>query len=152
MHDLYFIRVIMNTKSVGNIGEACVLAKFVSLGIQVYQPFGDNEKSDLVAEFDGKLQKIQVKTSVGSKNGVIRFRTCSSHRHTKSDTKTNMYTKDDVDYFALYSIERNLTYLVSVEEVSTTEVSIRFEDTKNKQSNGVRTESDYLIDNFLKLV
>lgn len=53
----------MNSKRIGNIGEAQVLNKFVSLGIPVYIPFGDNEKADLIAEFNGKLNKIQVKTS-----------------------------------------------------------------------------------------
>ena len=43
----------MDTKGVGNIGEAKVLCKFVELGIPVYLPFGDNERSDLIAEFNG---------------------------------------------------------------------------------------------------
>ena len=47
----------MDTKGVGNIGEAKVLCKFVELGIPVYLPFGDNERSDLIAEFNGKLNK-----------------------------------------------------------------------------------------------
>lgn len=45
----------MDTKRIGNIGEAKVLYKFVSLHIPVYQAFGDNERSDLVADFNGKL-------------------------------------------------------------------------------------------------
>ncbi len=53
----------MTTKQLGNIGEAKTLAKFVELMIPVYVPFGDNEKSDLIAEFNGRLNRIQVKTS-----------------------------------------------------------------------------------------
>lgn len=53
----------MTTKQLGNIGEAKALAKFVELQIPVYIPFGDNEKSDLIADFNGKLNKVQVKTS-----------------------------------------------------------------------------------------
>ena len=34
----------MNTKFIGNVGEAKTLSKFVELGIPVYIPFGDNEK------------------------------------------------------------------------------------------------------------
>ena len=48
----------MTTKQIGNIGEARVLSEFVRLGIPVYLPFGDNEKADLIAEFDGKLNRI----------------------------------------------------------------------------------------------
>lgn len=53
----------MTTKQLGNIGEAKVLAKFVELKVPIYIPFGDNKKADLIAEFNGKLNKIQVKTS-----------------------------------------------------------------------------------------
>lgn len=53
----------MTTKQLGNIGEAKTLSKFVELQIPVYLPFGDNEKADLIADFGGKLNKIQVKTS-----------------------------------------------------------------------------------------
>lgn len=53
----------MNNKRIGNIGEAKALAKFVELGIPVYIPFGDNESADLIAEFNGKLNKIQCKTT-----------------------------------------------------------------------------------------
>ena len=41
-------------KRIGNIGEAAILNKFVEMGVPVYIPFGDNEKSDLVADFYGK--------------------------------------------------------------------------------------------------
>ena len=63
----------MDTKGVGNIGEAKVLCKFVELGIPVYLPFGDNERSDLIAEFNGKLNRIQVKTSVKAEDGKMIF-------------------------------------------------------------------------------
>lgn len=51
----------MTTKQLGNIGEAKALAKLVSMNVSVYVGFGDNEKADLVAEFNGKLNKLQVK-------------------------------------------------------------------------------------------
>lgn len=45
----------MTTKQLGNIGEAKTLSKFVELQVPVYQAFGDNEKSDLIADFNGRL-------------------------------------------------------------------------------------------------
>ena len=48
----------MNTKSIGNIGEAKALCKFIEYHIPVYLPFGDNERSDLIAELNGKLNRI----------------------------------------------------------------------------------------------
>lgn len=43
----------MTTKQLGNIGEA----KLVSMNVPVYVSFGDNEKADLVAEFNGRLKE-----------------------------------------------------------------------------------------------
>lgn len=50
----------MTTKQLGNIGEA----KLVSMNIPVYVSFGDNEKADLVADFNGKLNKLQVNSKM----------------------------------------------------------------------------------------
>ena len=64
----------MNSKRIGNIGEAKALAKFVELGIPVYIPFGDNESADLIAEFNGKLNKIQCKTTAAiSEQSIITW-------------------------------------------------------------------------------
>ena len=53
----------MNTSRLGNIGEAKLLWELVKRQIPTYTQFGDSEKVDIIAEFNGKLNKIQVKTS-----------------------------------------------------------------------------------------
>lgn len=63
----------MTTKQLGNIGEAKALAKLVSMNVPVYVSFGDNEKADLVAEFNGKLNKLQVKTSEKFEDGKFYY-------------------------------------------------------------------------------
>ena len=50
-----------NTKTIGDIGESAIIAEFLYFGIPVYLPFGDNNAADLIADFNGKLQKVQVK-------------------------------------------------------------------------------------------
>ena len=119
----------MDTKGVGNIGEAKVLCKFVELGIPVYLPFGDNERSDLIAEFNGKLNKIQVKTSVKAENGKMLFDLTSSTQHRSGRVK-HKYTNEEIDYFACYNIERDKIFLVPVGESRAT-ITIRFEPSKN---------------------
>ena len=51
----------MISKEKGNVGEAVILAEFVKRGVQCSLPFGDTARYDLIAEFNGKLNKIQVK-------------------------------------------------------------------------------------------
>ena len=139
----------MNTKQIGNIGEAKVLSKFVELGLPVYVPFGDNERADLIVDFNGKLNKIQVKTSINAKDGVMIFDLISSTTHRKNGIK-HKYSSDEIDYFALYNLSRDKVFLISVPETPITAFKIRYELPKNGQINGVHFENDYLIENVIK--
>ena len=139
----------MNSKRIGNIGEAKVLAKFVEMGIPIYIPFGDDEKADLVAEFNGKLNKIQVKTSIKSKNGCSIFDLTSSTAHRTNGGRRN--SNSEIDYFALYSLDRDKIYLMKAPDNPMTAITIRFEDTKSGKKIGVNYESDFLIENILNI-
>lgn len=136
----------MTTKQIGNIGEAATINKFVQLGIPVYIPFGDNEKADIVADFNGKLNKIQIKASnkVDEDKGIVKFDlTSSTKRHTGYNK--HKYTNDEIDYFICYSIPRDTIYIVPVE--GQTEITIRYKmDGGRSQSNN---ESDFLLSKFL---
>lgn len=140
----------MNSKRIGNIGEAKVLAKFVEMGIPIYIPFGDDEKADLVAEFNGKLNKIQVKTSIKSKNGCSLFDLTSSTAH-RTNGGRRKYSNSEIDYFALYSLDRDKIYLMKAPDDPMTAITIRFEDTKSGKKIGVNYESDFLIENVLNM-
>ena len=119
----------MNSKNIGNIGEAKALSKFIELGIPVYIPFGDNEKADLIAEFNGKLNKIQVKTSIKAENGKMIFDLTSSSAHRKNGT-THIYTEEEIDYFVCYNIARDKLFLIHVNDAPNTALTIRYEKPK----------------------
>lgn len=138
----------MNSKSIGNIGEAKVLCKFVELGIPVYVPFGDNEKADLVADFNGKLNRIQVKTSFKAEDGKMIFDLTSSTLHRKNGIK-HIYTSEEIDYFACYNVTRDKIFLIPIDNTPKTSITIRYEKPKNNQSKGIIFEEQYLIENVL---
>ena len=99
----------MNSKTKGNIGEAIVLAEFAKRNIQVAIPFGDNARYDLIAEFNGKLNKIQVKYCNQLQNtGSISCPCASSTNHTTNKHYTTY--ENDVDYFLVYLIEKIMFY------------------------------------------
>lgn len=104
----------MNTKRVGNIGEAAVLNKFVEMEIPVYIPFGDNESADLIAEFNGKLNKIQVKTSESKELEYVVSLRSSTIRHGKDYRK--VYNENDIDYFAVYNVYSKILVLLPIKE------------------------------------
>lgn len=138
----------MNTKRYGNIGEAIAISSFVKYGIPIYLPFGDNEKSDLIAEFNGELNKIQVKTSIKAENGKMTFdlTSCTNHRNNGNRHK---YTTDEIDYFFCYNVERDKSFLIKVSDKVAT-LCIRYELPKNGQTKNIHMENDYIFDNVIK--
>jgi hypothetical protein len=125
----------MNSKNVGNIGEAKVILKFVELGIPVYIPFGDNEPADLIAEFNGKLNRIQVKTSQAKMdNGTVVFRIAKTGK--KGDSNyTREYKSNEVDYFACYNLETSILVLVPFSICPKSSLSVRYIKPSTKAKN-----------------
>ncbi|MCK9482348.1 MAG: group I intron-associated PD-(D/E)XK endonuclease [Bacteroidia bacterium] len=138
----------MDSKRLGMIGEAEVIAEFVKNQIPIYLPFGDNERCDLIAEFNGKLNKIQIKTSEKTSNGTITFE-LSSRRNNLTSSKKVRYSEEEIDYFALYNLERDSIYLIKIQDAPKETITFRFEETKNNQVKGIRMESDYLFEKVI---
>lgn len=139
----------MNTKNIGNLGESKVLCKFIEYGIPVYIPYGDNEKADLIAEFNGKLNKIQIKTSIKTDNGAMLFDLTSSTNHRKNGAR-HIYTSDEIDYFACYNVERDKIFLIDIKSLKNkVSIKIRFDVPKKNMNKIINYEDVYLIDNVL---
>lgn len=138
----------MNTKAMGNIGEAKFLCKCVELGIPIYSSFGDNERSDFIIDYDNKLLRIQVKTSGRSPSeGSIIFDLVSSTVHRKNGVK-HKYTIDEVDYFACYNLLKDEIYLIKNNGDMGT-ITIRWLPPKNNQKNYNKAE-ELTIEKILK--
>lgn len=89
-------------KRIGNIGEAETLAAFVRLGVPVFTPFGDSETADLLAEFGGKAQRIQCKSSAKRSKTKTSMVFQIGHRMRNGNiTVDKNYEAGEVDYFAL---------------------------------------------------
>ena len=140
----------MNSKNKGNIGEAIVLAEFTKRNIQVCIPFGDNARYDLVAEFNGKLNKIQVKyCGQETINNSFECPCVSSTNHT---TNKHLSTyENDVDYMAFYIIAIDKTLLVPIDKINGRKtITFRTELPKNGQRVGVNFVEDYLLDKIIE--
>ena len=141
----------MTPKQIGNIGEAVALAKFVKMQVPVYTPFGDNEKSDLLAEFNGKINRIQVKTSINHNGEIVKFDLGSTTR-IKGQSKKHIYTEDEVDYYVFYNIEADVLLLVPFEGTPSTRMSFRLVPPKNGQKRGINLIEDYSFEKIIKEV
>ncbi|MBT5636233.1 MAG: hypothetical protein HOJ23_11670 [Gammaproteobacteria bacterium] len=129
-------------KTIGERSEGMVLAALLRAGKVVLQPFGDNQRYDLVVDEDGKFIRVQCKTA-RLKNGALAFDTCSSQTHRG---KGKQDYRGQADLFGVYSPDRDAVYLVPVEDVGVTQARLRLSKPRNGQSKGVRFAADYLLD------
>ena len=138
----------MTSNQKGNLGEVRVLSEFVKLGIQCYLPYGDGSGVDLIADFGGKLNRIQVKTTEHlNKTGAMEWKTTRQEGY--HGTRVT-YDKSDIDYFAFYCIETDIVCLVPFNEdfpVST--LSIRLDDYTGKRTSKMRFASDFLVEKII---
>lgn len=132
----------MSTKQTGDISESKFLARCIELGYSVLIPFGDRNRYDFVISKDGKnFDRIQVKTGM-YKNGVLRAKLYSTYYRLDKQLM-RAYTSDEIDYFAICSSDLNKVYLVPIKEAPKKELSLRIEDTKNRQKKHIRWAKNY---------
>lgn len=138
----------LNSKQKGNLTELQCLSAFVEQGCIVSIPYGDNSKYDFIADIDGKLFKIQVKTSSFKDENAISFSCRTTHVNCKG-VKNERYSPNEVDFFATYW--KNQCYLVPVKECSVTK-TLRFAPPKSGQLKGITFAKDYELQKQLKKV
>lgn len=135
-------RPTMNTKKVGELTEAYVLAALVKIYRAVLFPFGDNQRYDLVFEdHDGSFVKVQCKTG-RYRNGVIIFNSYSSN-YTNPEMKSY---KGEIDYFGVHCPDFPEVYLVPVNDVGIGQIYLRRDPTQsNKGTHQIRWAEQYLL-------
>ena len=129
----------------GNIGESAILYEFVKRRIPVAIPFGDNERYDLIAEFDGKLNRIQVKyCGEETDNDGVVCPCASSYNHVTNGDAWQTYS-EEVDYFCFWLPNDNLGLIVPMSEIGDKK-SITFKRSPSKNGQKVRLVQDYTFD------
>ena len=135
-----------DTMTLGRLTEAKSLAYLTSLGYIVSLPFGGQARYDLLVDVNGKIIKIQVKSSQ-YENGCIVFYTCNSHYIQGHHVHTT-YTENDIDYFMTEYNEQY--YLVPVTECGK-QKKLRIEIPKSGASTkNINWAKDYLAQEVLK--
>ena len=120
-----------------------VATYLLSLGYNVSQPFSQDSKYDLIVDVDGKLLRLQVKTSRLASPTSITFN-CRSTTTNVKNCKSRRYSDTEVDYFATYW--NGKAYLIPISECST-QKSLHLEKTNRKDWSYME---DYLADEVLR--
>ena len=95
----------------GNLGLGKAIEYFTSQGITVALPLNDTQKFDLIADFNGGLQKISVKTSRSTKNGISFEVQLRNTGGSSGVCKVRPFDKQSCDYIFIYTINEEC-YLI----------------------------------------
>ena len=103
---------------------------------------------DFLLDVNGKIYKIQVKTSrISSDGGYISFNTSSMTHNSEGYTK-RLYSEQMVDYFCTFY--NNQCYLVPLKDCGSKEKRLRLLPTKNGQTKNINFAKDFLAEEVLK--
>ena len=141
----------MTTTQKGDVTELLVCAFLIRKGIKVSKPISNDLRYDLIADYKGKLIKIQVKTShPGRSNGTITFKTSSSTLQTTGKSTRRKYTNREIDYFA--TVIGTDVYFIPIADTRGTEFSMRLKPSRNNQTKGTHALNQYTYSEFEKRV
>lgn len=137
-------------KRKGDLAELKVAADLVARGCQLYIPFGEDSDYDLLADYQGRFHRVQVKYA-RSDGRVIIVRTRSHSLTAGKIRATKRYTTKTVDWIVVYDPTTDRCYYVPSWMLGADGVSdmrLRVAPARNGQSLRVRPAEDYLDPDF----
>lgn len=125
----------------GNISESILLQAYLRAGFIVSIPFGSAAPYDLVVDVGAHTYKIQVKTGWYRK-GCINFRGSRRVREALP-YKTRAYTRNEVDFFAVYYPTDCSIYVVPRADCAGGFGCLRLDPVLNGQRKFIKWARDY---------
>jgi hypothetical protein len=120
----------------GEVSEMKVAVKLLNEGCRVSDTIGHSHPYDLIADTDGRLLKIQVKTA--------------KHRNRrKYDIKLQnpgKYTEENVDLFAGYAVGEDDVFFIPYDELENGRASVTFTPYKEMGSKWNRDNANHISD------
>ncbi|WP_137286697.1 group I intron-associated PD-(D/E)XK endonuclease [Halorussus salinisoli] len=137
-----------SSERTGQQSEAAVIFELVRQGLTVLEPFGDNERYDVVVEETGKFYRVQIKTG-RLENGRVQFGVRSSGTLTRKVQKEGH--EGEIEVFAAYSPEIERTFVVPIAEAPKTTMGIRVEES-DKSSPNINWAEDYTLEKWVESI
>lgn len=139
-------------KRKGDLAELKVATDLIARGCRLSIPFGEDCDYDLIADFEGRLHRVQVKfTKSDGARVVVR---CRSHSLTKGKIRyTKHYSDSMVDWIVVYDETTDRCYYCPSSQLGPqgrSALSLRLTPARNGQQLGIRDAQDYLTPDFRK--
>jgi len=132
----------LTVKRKGILTEEELKLWFLQQGYSVSVPIGDDDRYDFIVDFDGKLVKMQSKTSNLTRTVDCLNFACASIKYNSTGSHRTQYTKNDIDYFCTIHPENHQVYIVPV-DICGNECNLRFNAPKSNNYKGVKMAQDY---------
>ena len=133
----------MGTATRGNVAEAAVLNGLITLGFDIYVPFGSGHPFDLAVYLPcHRFLRIQCKRAWPRK-GCLIFNSHSTDHGRGERSYIGL-----ADLFGVYFPPDDKVFLVPVEAVAPFEGCLRLEPTRNNQRKRIRFAEDFEIDRW----
>ncbi len=137
-------------KKKGDLAELKVAADLVARGCELSIPFGEDSDYDLIADYEGRLHRVQVKYAK-SDGRVVKVK-CFSHSLTAGKIRsTKHYTAAMVDWVVTYDATTDRCYYVPAWILGVdgrSQVWLRLTPTLNGQFLRIRPAENYLDPDF----
>ena len=137
-------------KKKGDLAELKVATDLIARGCRLSLPYGEDHDYDLVADYEGRLHRVQVKYT-RSDGRVIKVK-CFSHSLTAGKIRsTKHYSTAMVDWIAVYDLTTDRCYYVPSWMLGAEGRSLfqlRLVPARNGQSLRIRRAEDYLDPDF----
>lgn len=138
--------------NIDKLGEIKTIEKFIEKDIPVYLPIIDNGV-DMIAEFNGKPQKIQVKSTSKKDNNTTTFGLTHQTKKLndgKYKHEKHMYD-DNIDYFSLYDAVDDQLFLIKNDKKQKS-ITIRDNSTTHNNGKGFNLSENNNFDSVLSLI
>jgi hypothetical protein len=102
----------MSTKLKGDIAEQAAILRLLELGWGVAKPLGDRLPYDLIADINGTLIKLQIKSAWFN---ALDRNYCIDVRRTKTNRRIilrSLYNDQDFDFALVYLSEQRIFYVI----------------------------------------
>jgi len=123
---------------IGEQGEAAVAAQLVRAGFHVYAPVFCKPENDMIAEYGGKLIRVQVKTLSGH-SSPLRFASFTGSRSNYIGV---------ADWLAFHSLYFGVTAFLKPEEAGRRPTLHYYEP--KVRGNSIRFAADYPLERVIK--
>jgi PD-(D/E)XK endonuclease len=137
-------------KRKGDLAELKVAADLLARACRLSFPFGEDHDYDLIADYEGRLHRVQVKYS-RSDGRVVKVK-CFSHSLTGGRIRsTKHYTSATIDWIAVYDVTSDRCYYVPswmLGAEGRSQLMLRLTPSRNNQSLRIRRAEDYLDPDF----